>query len=97
MEKSTPASRPPCAYCTEPLERGGTTVVERALVHASCQEGYRNQLDAELQEGHSILTVWEAKRAEDAFGLHHTKDCKCPGCLEEVGPPVEFYEYESEE
>ena len=72
-------------------------MVERALVHASCQEGYRNQLDAEIQKGHSILIVWESKRVEDAFGIHHTKDCKCPDCLEEVGPPVEFYDYESEE
>ena len=85
-----------CAYCTEPLERGGTTVVEGALVHASCQEGYKNQLDAERQESNSILTVWESKRSEDAFGVYHTKECKCPDCVDE-GPDIEFYEYESEE
>jgi len=67
------------------------------LVHAFCQEGYRNQLDAEAQEGSSILTVWESKRAEDTFGVYHTKDCGCPDCLLEAGPDVEFYDYESEE
>ena len=97
MDVCTQVSRPPCAYCEEPLDRGGTTVVGGALVHASCQEGYRNQLDAETQEGNSILTVWKSKRAEDAFGVYHTKGCECPDCLLEAGPDVEFYEYGSDE
>ena len=89
-------SRPPCSYCEEPLEQGGTTVVDGALVHASCQEGYKNQLDSETQKGNSILTVWESKQAEDAFGVYHTKECKCPGCTEER-PDTEFYDYEADE
>ncbi|KKM84263.1 hypothetical protein LCGC14_1300960 [marine sediment metagenome] len=72
-------------------------MVGGALVHASCQESYRNQLDAEEQKNNSILTVWESKQAEDAFGVYHTKDCECPDCLLEAGPDVEFYEYGADE
>jgi len=56
-----------------------------------------NKLSAERQKGNSILTVWESKRAEDAFGVYHTKECKCPDCLIEAGPDIEFYDYDPEE
>ena len=56
-----------------------------------------NKLNAERQKGNSILTVWESKRAEDAFGVYHTKECKCPDCLVEAGPDIEFYDYDPEE